>query len=366
MEVNNEIRDWYFLEKWLPDYSSNAEVAISNDIDRYIQNEYDEEDESDLEKLEYYRALYPDIEDARRAMEEIDEDLFERAEEAYRTVLEYQKQNNIPTIEEARWKFAKEESDTNNQMVLVCASGERSKPNTNLVLGRTLLRPSPGTNFIYEVVVPEGVRIDVEGFNAKTYSRTPRIKSRIKSLSEDYGARLEFRRIQSECFDQNLRTIDGDLPKLLARLLLIHYEPGGKDVKKCTELLTRMNPLGFDTSQHGEVYEYKVKRFLQDSALGMVPETAWTGLYDATGGEIIVKEDGEVVCYHIYQQNQFKRYLFEHTKFESAATSEDAKHPGHPRENAAKKYFYGWLYEQDGQYYIKLNLQVRFKKGEGR
>lgn len=35
--------------------------------------------------------------------------------------------------------------------------------------------------------------------------------------------------------------------------------------------------------------------------------------------------------------------------------------PGYPRENAAKNFFYGWLYEENGEYRIKLNLQVRFK-----
>ena len=108
-------------------------------------------------------------------------------------------------------------------------------------------------------------------------------------------------------------------------------------------------------------YEYKIKRFLQDCAQGMTPEKPWLGIYDATGGQIIVKEDGDIVCYHIYELNRFREFLFNSTKFEGASTSEDAENPGHPRSDAKKKFFYGWVYEEDGKYYIKINLQVRSK-----
>ena len=104
-----------------------------------------------------------------------------------------------------------------------------------------------------------------------------------------------------------------------------------------------------------------MKRFLQDCAQGMTPETPWLGIYDATGGQIIVKEDGDIVCYHIYELNRFRDFLFNSTKFEKPSTSEDEDNPGHPRANAAKNYYYGWLYEENGHYFIKINLQVRSK-----
>jgi type II restriction enzyme len=93
----------------------------------------------------------------------------------------------------------------------------------------------------------------------------------------------------------------------------------------------------------------------------MVPEKPWTGIYDATGGQIVVKENGDVVCYHIYEQNRFLDYLYNNTIFEGASTSEDENNPGHPRINPKKKFFYGWLFEEDGKLYFKINLQVRFK-----
>ena len=228
----------------------------------------------------------------------------------------------------------------------------------------TLFNPGAGTNFIYEIRTPN-LAIDVNKFNAETYGFTPRISERLKKLINAYKAEIVFSKVQSNCLSQNLRTIDGDLPSLLAQLLLIRHLNNETTIARCTEILTEQNPLDFDTTKHGAVYEYKVKRFLQDCALGMVPEKPWLGVYDATGGQIIVKEDGQVVCYHIYEQNRFLNYLFNSTKFDTPATSEDENNPGHPREKVAgktlKPYLYGWLYEEDGKYYFKINLQVRFK-----
>lgn len=232
----------------------------------------------------------------------------------------------------------------------------------------TLFNAAPGTNFIYRVDFPEGMVPDVEKFNIETYSLPIKIKSRIKLLTDKYHANLIFEKVQSDCLSQNLRTIDGDLPILMAQLILARYtKSASASIKDCTEALTQLNPLGFDIIGHGQVYEYKIKRFLHDCALGMTPETPWTGIYDATGGQIIVKEDGDIVCYHIYELNRFMDYLYTSTKLEEASTSEDSDRPGHAREkkpddkNPPKPFKYGWLYKENGNIYIKLNLQIRFK-----
>ena len=252
----------------------------------------------------------------------------------------------------------------------------------------TLFNAGAGTNFIYEICFPEDVQIDVDAFNKETYNLSPRIPNRLKKLINEYKAEIIFKQVQSRCLSQNLRTIDGDLPQLIAKMLLIRYLNGETTISKCTEIITKLNPLDFDIEEHGSVYEYKIKRFLQDCAMGMVPEKPWRGVYDATGGQIIVKKNGEVVCYHIYEQNRFLDYLFKSTKFDGASTSEDEKNPGHPREKTeiveeitidqndnnpeqtlekpkvkrTKNYFYGWLYKDGGKYYFKINLQVRFKE----
>jgi hypothetical protein len=77
----------------------------------------------------------------------------------------------------------------------------------------------------------------------------------------------------------------------------------------------------------------------------MTPAQPWTGDFQATGGYIIVKEDGEILCYHIYNHNEFQEYLFRNTRFETPSTG---------------RYEFGTIYTENGKNYIKLNLQVRF------
>ena len=44
----------------------------------------------------------------------------------------------------------------------------------------------------------------------------------------------------------------------------------------------------------------------------------WKGELDATGGYLIVTDDGEILCYHIYNRNEFENYLVVNTKLETA------------------------------------------------
>ena len=91
-----------------------------------------------------------------------------------------------------------------------------------------------------------------------------------------------------------------------------------------------------------------MKVLLLDSALGMTPAKEWIGRYDANGGYLVVKKDGDIVCYHFYNRNDVEDYLYYNTRFERASRS---------------RYHFGSLYRgEDGVVYIKLNLQIRFTK----
>lgn len=225
----------------------------------------------------------------------------------------------------------------------------------------TLFNPGAGTNFIYEIIFKDPSKFDIDRFNKETYVND-KIHVRLTKL-EEMGAKIEFVGIQSNTLYQNLRVIDGDLPKILAHALLLRYKYKGiNKLNKCVEKLQEMNPMGYDLSQDWPFYEYKIKRFLLDVAMGMTPETVWTGFYDATGGQIIVKDSGDVVCYHIYEQNQFLNFLINSTTFEQPSTSEDENNPGHSEKNPNKPYLFGWVYEENGRYFIKINLQVRMRE----
>jgi len=205
----------------------------------------------------------------------------------------------------------------------------------------TLFNPGNTTNFIYEIL-GEG-ELNIAEINA--IETSPKIANRISEIRAR-GFEVKFQNIQSATLQLNLQLIDSDLPQILAELLLLKYStPGLAGLALILGQLTINNPLHFDLSQGHPFYEYKIKNFLTDSALGMTPATIWTGQYDATGGIIIVKVNGELVCYHIYNRNEFQNYLLNNTRLEQASTS---------------RYNFGDLYCDNGRTFLKLNLQVRF------
>lgn len=229
----------------------------------------------------------------------------------------------------------------------------------------TLFNPGAGTNFIYRIEFPENIDINCDSFNKETYNGKPgKIAYRIKQIQK-LGGKIYFDSVQSECLYQNLRTIDGDLPEIVSHMLLIKYLYGDSSITGIVSRLNELNPLNYRISSESPVYEIKVKRLLQDAAMGMTPENPWNGFYDATGGQIIVKKDGDIVCYHIYELNRYLQYLFDSTKFDQPSTGEDELNPGHIRLSSngkpKKPYLYGWLYKENDNYFIKINLQVRFK-----
>lgn len=230
----------------------------------------------------------------------------------------------------------------------------------------TLFNPQAGTNFIYKIDLPKDANFNLDAFNKSTYekakanSKLAKISLRLERL-EDLGCTITFESVQSRNLELNLTLVDSKLPLILSYALYYRYRYGITNVVDLVNKLNEENPVGYNLSFEHPFYEFKLKNLLSDYALGMTPESVWTGVYDATGGIIIVKSDGDVVCYHICDKNKFQKYLINYTKLEQAATSEDGENPGHPKAKSAKPFKFGWVYEKDGAYYIKLNLQIRFR-----
>lgn len=99
--------------------------------------------------------------------------------------------------------------------------------------------------------------------------------------------------------------IDSLLPNIVAEILKTFFTTTLSSTKDLTDSINKANPLDYDKQFAHTFYDYKIKRFLTDVALGMTPSKVWTGIYDATGGYLIVKENRDVLCYHIYNRNQF-------------------------------------------------------------
>ncbi|MBK9249142.1 MAG: HpaII family restriction endonuclease [Ignavibacteria bacterium] len=224
-----------------------------------------------------------------------------------------------------------------------------------------------GENYNFIFKVENNLPNSVPQFNEMTYKPLggiSKITYRLQKLIDELKLIFTFTSVQSNQLWKNLKMIDGDLPELLAYALLYRYKYQKVTMVEVAELLENSDPMNFYNGEKSvqKLYEYKLKRFLAECAMGMTAETPWHGMYDTTGGVIICKKDGDIVCFHIYDFNLFREYLLRNTKFEQSSTGEDEDNPGTPRiKKGTKKYYYGWLYEEEGKLFFKLNLQTRFK-----
>lgn len=206
----------------------------------------------------------------------------------------------------------------------------------------TLINSSRATNFIYDI---EGTKLteaqisEINGIVTKG-----KIRDRILRI-KDFGGELTFTSVDSSIFNNNLVMIDSNMPQIVSELLLLYYSGTGSRLNQFSDTLQKHNPLGYNTTHNHKFYEYKIKRLLSDAALGMKPATMWTGIFEANGGYLVVKEDGDVLCYHIYNRNEFEDYLL-NTSFIDTPSS--------------TRHGFGVVEVVDNKQIFKLNLQIRF------
>lgn len=206
----------------------------------------------------------------------------------------------------------------------------------------TLLNAGKTTNFIYEISNLDADKIDaINAINSKS-----KIKDRFFSIVEN-NATLTFVGVSKDEFGKNLRKIDTVLPIFIAQMLLDYFSGKANEVSELITLLAKNEQLTTMYQLSVSDYEFKIKNLLIAAALGMVPSKTWDGFTKASGGYIVVKDSGEVVCYHLYDRDDFLEYLYRNTKFDSPSSS---------------RHDYGKIYQQDGKMYFNLNLQIRFLK----
>lgn len=208
----------------------------------------------------------------------------------------------------------------------------------------TLLNAGKTTNFIFKLRNIELSDNEIEQINA--IDSRSKIMDRLSYITSK-GGLLEFDKTESVVFGDNITLIDSALPQILATITHKFYT---SPVSKLSDLVadcTDQNPLNFNVGTGQPFYEYKIKRLLTDIALGMMPSVVWTGQLATTGGYLVVKDDGEIICYHIYNRNEFENYLLKNTKLETASST---------------RHEFGVVYKENNQLYFKLNLQIRFLK----
>lgn len=94
-----EFDRWEFIEKWLPNYYQNDDVAYSNDLDCYIHGE--------TENSQYYKLKerFPDVDDAIVEIEAVDSALFSQAYENYQLHYEKELKRKRDALNDARKSY---------------------------------------------------------------------------------------------------------------------------------------------------------------------------------------------------------------------------------------------------------------------
>lgn len=155
---------------------------------------------------------------------------------------------------------------------------------------------------------------------------------------------FEFLKIENENFQINLFLEDSQLPEILAQILLKFYLTKKSKLSELTELISLENFLHYDYRYRQNFYEHKIKRFLVAAACGLTVDKVWKGNYDKHI-YVFKNKNGVLEFIPLYELNKLEDHLFFTTRLEN------------PKYRKLKL---GKIYEEKGEFFIKLNLQIIF------
>ena len=213
---------------------------------------------------------------------------------------------------------------------------------TNFVNDKILVNASGATSFTYSLF---GKNLSVNLI--KEFNSIEKFSDKFKLLDEK-GIAVHFDKMDHRVFKSNVESYGNSFDRVLGELLLLYYRNNiskNNRVLKFLESLTLSNPIGYDLTINPERYYLVMRHFLYDYALGMRAAEVWKQNFQASGGYLVVKEDGDIICYHFYFRNEFELYLLNNTLFETPSTL---------------RHNFGSIYYEEGAYKVKLNLQIRF------
>lgn len=168
-----------------------------------------------------------------------------------------------------------------------------------------------------------------------------------KEYLSSHNIGMEFDRTQYPTYGNNLFLVRESMAKILAwcvhdRLVV---SSTGYGIMETVERMAEVNPLGVPSP--AIYYEKALKDFLMAGFTGMTAGNEWDGKEQVNGGYIVVMDDGDVICYHSSDRETFRDYLYRNTYFEYVS---------------ADKYSWSRIIKIDGEYFLPLNISVRFYK----
>ena len=206
----------------------------------------------------------------------------------------------------------------------------------------TLFNAGSSSQYLYKLTGCNDAMMDE--FNAIT-ENDGRGWSKCKTYLADHGITMEFARTQNPIYNDNLFLVRESMAKIMAWCVKDRLidSPGHFEVMETVERMIAANPLGVPGAR--VYYEKAIKDFLMAGFTGMTAGKEWDGKEQVNGGYIVVMDDGDVICYHSSDRESFRDYLYRNTHFEYVS---------------ADKYVWSRIIKIDGEYYLPLNLSVRF------
>ncbi len=207
----------------------------------------------------------------------------------------------------------------------------------------------------------------------------------MKNIKDNYS--LKYIGCRNDAFEQNIAIVDSRMDEFLSTAVLAqasYYDNCSPKVKDICNKVIELNPINVKNPQI--FYPAKFKDFLFASFAGLTASSIWNGRKTITGGYIDVSRNGEMLYYRAMSDDIFGNYLFENTYFdrpdrgmmkelavakakaylEGKELSEGEESVyiyknGKSRMKKSKKGDFGYVYENEGHYFIDLNFQIRFR-----
>ncbi len=166
-----------------------------------------------------------------------------------------------------------------------------------------------------------------------------------KKYITEHNLTLSYYKTQNPIYDENLYLVRESMSKIMAWCVKDRLIDSTEDnkVKETVERMIAANPLSVPNP--AVYYEKAVKDFLMAGFTGMTAACKWDGKEQVNGGYIVVMDDGDVICYHSNDRETFRDYLYRNTYFEYVS---------------AEKYNWSRIIKINGEYYLPLNISVRF------
>lgn len=206
----------------------------------------------------------------------------------------------------------------------------------------SLVNSSALTYFFYELI-----GFTDEDYEAAIQIPAKKVKQRVK-ICRELADEVRYSHLSpgATTFHENLMRVHPYAEAVLGSLVLESYAVRGKHSADVLANVTTSNPLHYENPHF---YEDAYREYLWAAFFGMHPSKPWDRR-DSVDGFLLITSAGEALSYLVAKRNTFSDHLLEASSFDTPSTAADR-----PTCDT------GAIFQQDGKYYLALNLQIKYQ-----